>query len=258
MKNFNHHSGQYYSIDDAKIYYETTGNESKPALLFLHGGFGNIEDFNTIISLLKNDYRIIGIDSRGQGKSTLGNVKLSYEIIQKDIEAILKHLEIETLNIIGISDGGIVAYRLACFSELKIKKLITIGSPWHSSNVAATKDVLQKVTVDFWKEKHAETVEIYEKLNPSPDFEKLTPLIVNMWLNEASYPNEQIKNIRCDTLIIRGDKDNLTKRKFVFELANLIPNSNLLNIPFANHVVYTEQPEILMRSINEFMGFGSS
>lgn len=253
MKSFNHHSGQYLSIDNAKIYYETAGNENKPALLFLHGGFGNIEDFNKIISLLKNDYRIIGIDSRGQGKSTLGNVKLSYEIIQKDIEAICNYLKIETLNIIGISDGGTVAYRLACFSKLKILKLITIGSRWHSSNVADTKDVLQKVTVNFWKEKHAETVEIYEKLNPSPDFEKLTPLIVNMWLNEASYPNEKLKNIKCDTLIIHGDKDNLIKRKFVFELADLIPNSNLLNIPFANHVVYTEQPEILMHSINEFL-----
>lgn len=253
MKSFNHHSGQYLSIGNAKIYYEIAGDENKPALLFLHGGFGNMEDFNTIISLLKNDYRIIGIDSRGQGKSTLGSVKLSYEIIQEDIEAILKHLKIETLNIIGISDGGIVAYRLACFSNLKIKKLITVGSRWHSSNVADTKDVLQKVTVDFWKEKHVETVEIYEKLNPSPDFEKLTPLIVNMWLNEGSYPNEELRNINCDILIIHGDKDNLIKRKFVFELADLIPNSNLLNIAFANHVVYTEQPEILMHSINEFL-----
>jgi len=191
MKSFNHHSGQYYSIDDAKIYYETTGDENKPALLCLHGGFGNIEDFNTIISLLKNDYGIIGIDSRGQGKSTLGNVKLSYEIIQKDIEVILNHLKIETLNIIGISDGGIVAYRLACFSSFKIDKLITIGSRWHSSNVSETKEILEKVTIDFWKEKHPETVESYEKLNPLPDFEKLTPLVVNMWLNETSYPNEK-------------------------------------------------------------------
>jgi pimeloyl-ACP methyl ester carboxylesterase len=253
MKSFNHHAGQYLSIDNAKIYYETAGDENKPALLFLHGGFGNIEDFNIIISLLKKDYNIIGIDSRGQGKSTLGNATLSYEVIQKDIEAILSHLKIETLNIIGISDGGIVAYRLACFSKLKIKKLITIGSRWHSSNVTDTKDVLQKVTVAFWKEQHSETVEIYEKLNPSPDFEKLTPLIVNMWLNEASYPNEELKNIKCDTLIIHGDKDNLIKRKFVFELADLIPNSNLLNIPFASHVVYTEQSEILMHSINEFL-----
>jgi len=62
-----------------------------------------------------------------------------------------------------------------------------------------------------------------------------------------------VKNISCDTLIIHGDKDNLIKRKFVFELADLIPNSNLLNVPFANHVVYTEQPEILMHSINEFL-----
>jgi pimeloyl-ACP methyl ester carboxylesterase len=81
--------------------------------LLLRGGFGNLEDFNTIISLASDAYRIIGIDSRGQEKSTLGNTILSYELLQSDIESLLKHLSIDELNIIGISYGGIVAYRLA-------------------------------------------------------------------------------------------------------------------------------------------------
>jgi pimeloyl-ACP methyl ester carboxylesterase len=49
MKTFHHDSGEYLDIDGARIYYEITGNENSPALLVLHGGFGNIEDFNTIL-----------------------------------------------------------------------------------------------------------------------------------------------------------------------------------------------------------------
>jgi pimeloyl-ACP methyl ester carboxylesterase len=55
MKNFDHHSGKHLEINGAKIYFEVTGNESSPALLFLHGGFGNIDDFNSILSNLNND-----------------------------------------------------------------------------------------------------------------------------------------------------------------------------------------------------------
>ena len=72
MRNFDHISGKYFKIDDSEIYCEVIGDEKNPALLFLHGGLGNIEDFNDIISELPDQFRIIGIDSRGHGKSTLG------------------------------------------------------------------------------------------------------------------------------------------------------------------------------------------
>ncbi len=71
--------------DGANIYYEVTGNENSPALLVLHGGFGNLEDFNIVLPELESEFKVIGVDSRGQGKSTLGKQALSYEQIQKDV-----------------------------------------------------------------------------------------------------------------------------------------------------------------------------
>ena len=92
MSGFNHNSGAYLELDEAKIYYEVTGKEDSPTLLLLHGGFGNLEDFNTILSDLNKEFRVIGVDSRGQGKSTLGSKELTYAQLQKDAEQILEHL----------------------------------------------------------------------------------------------------------------------------------------------------------------------
>lgn len=255
MKLFDHKSGQHIEIESAKIYVEKIGNPSKEVLLLLHGGFGNMEDFNTIIPKLEKEFRIIGIDSRGQGKSTLGNKTLSYEIIQKDIETVLQKLNINKLSILGISDGGIVAYRLACFSSLKIEKLITIGSRWNSENVLENREILEGVTAKGWKKKFPEMFEKYQKLNSNPDFNKLTDSLIAMWVDQetSGYPNEKVKNIKCPTLIIRGDNDPVIKRKFVFELSELIENSALANIAFAGHVVYLKQMEILMKTINHFL-----
>ncbi len=253
MKTFNHKDGNTLSIGSAKVYYEDAGSPGKPVLLFLHGGFGNIENFNIIVPKIERDFRIVGIDSRGHGKSTLGDEKLTYEIIQDDIEQILKHLEINELNIIGFSDGGVVAYRLATYADLKINKLITLGSRWHKDNVTETKNILSGVDAKKWSEKFPETVREYEKLNPQPDFDSLVTNVVNMWLIADSYPNKDIENIKADTLITRGDQDQLTKRKFVFEAAELIKNSNLSNIPFAGHAVHIDQPEITTITINKFL-----
>jgi pimeloyl-ACP methyl ester carboxylesterase len=252
MNKFNHITGKYFAIDEANIYYEETGVIDQPVLLLLHGGLGSIEDFNPIIPRIEKDFHIIGVDSRGQGKSTLGIKKLSYEVVQDDIEQLLKSIRVQELSIIGFSDGGIVAYRLATYSNLKINKLVTISSRWHKNNVTETREFLS-VTPKSWRNKFPETVATYEKLNPEADFEKLCTAVVDMWLNEDSYPNENVKNISANTLIVRGDKDHLIKRSFAFEVAQLIKDSNLANIAFAGHALQMDQPELLTLTINKFL-----
>jgi pimeloyl-ACP methyl ester carboxylesterase len=255
MKLFDHKSGEYVEAGGGKIYFEEIGDRSKQPLLLLHGGFGNMEDFNGIIPLLDDEYRIIGIDRRGQGKSTLGGGMLTYESIQKDVALILHKLDVTNPYILGFSDGGIVAYRLASLSALEIKKLITIGASWHSKSLHATRNILAGITAEKWKVKFPETFEKYQSINPEPDFEKLTTSMVKMWIdeNETGHPDENVRNIHCPTLIIRGDKDHLVSRESVFELSTLIRGADLANIPFAGHEVHAEQKEVLMKFVNAFL-----
>ncbi len=142
MKIFNHQSDQYISIDEAKIYFETIGDKKNPILLMLHGGFGTIEELNSIVSYLANEFYIIGIDSRGHGKSTLGNKKLTYQQIQFDVESVLKALSIDTVNIIGFSDGGVVGYRIALSYSIKVDKLITMGASWKEQDIVEVEDMI--------------------------------------------------------------------------------------------------------------------
>ncbi|WP_233420712.1 alpha/beta fold hydrolase [Xenorhabdus nematophila] len=92
MFSFNHQNGRYLEVDGADIYYEIQGNANGYPLIFLHGGLSDIETFNQIVGDFGNTYQLIGIDSRGQGKSTLGQGSLTYQRIQQDVEAVIKHL----------------------------------------------------------------------------------------------------------------------------------------------------------------------
>ena len=256
MKNiFNHHSGESLDIDGAKIYYEITGNENAPVLLLLHGGLGTLEDFNIILPGLTENYKIIGVDSRGHGKSTLTSEVLSYEQIQKDVEYLLNYLKIDTLSIIGFSDGGTVAYRLASLSSLKIKKVVTIGAYWRFKDAEILKEIFLRITGESWRKKFPDTYDVYQKLNPNPNFDLLIVSIIKMWLdqNPSGYLNEAVKNIDSPLLIVRGEDDHLLSRDSVTELSHLVKESRLLNIPFAGHVAYEDQKEIFMLNLNAFL-----
>lgn len=255
MGNFNHNSGESLHIDGAEIYFEVIGKEEAPVLLVLHGGFGTMEDFNIITEDLSKDFKIIGIDSRGHGKSTYGSKDLTYAQIQHDTEKILKHLSITKLGIIGFSDGGIVAYRLAALSSLKIEKLVTIGSRWRLKDALLTKEMISKITPESWRNKFPDTYKKYQKLNPEPNFDFLTSSIIKLWLDptDSGYLTDKINNITCPLLIVRGDNDHLVTKSSVVELSELIKGSSLLNVPFAGHAAFQEQKEIFMLSFNQFV-----
>ncbi len=254
MTKFDHISGNILKIDDAKIYFEILGEPTHPVLLFLHGSMGNIEDFNPIISDLSNEYRLIGIDCRGHGKSTLGSQNLTYELMQKDIERVLDHLNIDRLSLIGFSNGGTVSYRLAAFSELKVDRLCTIGAPWCSKHIEHLQEAYSKIESSVWKASCPGVFEKYLQINPEPDFENFFKRIINMGLDNSvtSRPNEHVNKISCPTLVLRGERDPLVSNANNLELKALIKDVQVDDIPSAGHSAIEDQPQIVSNLLQKF------
>ena len=255
MIKFDHISGEYHNINENRIYVECLGNRSKPALLLLHGGFQSIENMNLFVQLLSNDHYIIGIDSRGHGKSEMGNKALSYEQMQYDVESILINLNLDSVNIIGFSDGGIIGYRLASNKKINVEKLVAIGSAWQNRDAIETEETLKGITVENIKEVFPDNMNRFQELNPDANIENFVNAVVSMWLDtsKSGYPNESVKAINSDTLLIRGDNDFLVSLKSLNELKGYIENSSLLNVPFAEHLVHEEQPLIVQTVIKQFL-----
>ncbi|MCC8153634.1 MAG: alpha/beta hydrolase [Tannerellaceae bacterium] len=252
---FNHKTGKYLVIDDANIYYEEIENIDKPTLIFLHGGFGNIEDFNPILQMFTKDYHIIGIDSRGHGKSTLGTNKLTYSRLQLDVESIIKHLELKDINIIGYSDGGVIAYRLAVAKNIPIRKIVTIGGTWCLSDAELMEKLMANMTPEEYRKAFRRSYEFHMKYNPEPNFDKFAKYLHEMWIDktENGYPLATVQNIDVPTLIIRGNDDYMFPLESAVELTTKIINSSLLNIPFAPHGAFKKYPQIFEVIVKDFL-----
>lgn len=256
MMMFEHRTGSSVHVDGAEIYFEVAGNAQGPPLLLLHGGLGTIEDFNPLLpNGLAETYRLVGVDSRGHGKSTLGSTPLTYERLERDAIVVLRHLGIETTAILGFSDGGVVGYRLMISGAIAVPKLATIGAGHELRADDPVRPILSNVTAESWLNKFPGTDELYRRVNPEPNFDRLVAAVVPMWLDTGptGYPGDAVDRIEGELLVIRGDEDHLFSRCSAVDLADRVNGAALANIPFAGHAAHADRPRVVAASVIEFL-----
>ena len=226
----------------ATLHYQIGGTETAPVIVLLHGGFGSITDFAPLSPRLQQHYRVIAIDTRGHGRSSLGTAR-----------QILRHEGVEEYSLFGFSDGGTTAYRLGA-EDKNVEKIITVGAEWHKRHLDGVRPMFETINLDFAKENLPEQLAAYQAANPEPDAEKWAAALKAMWLDEGAsgYPNENIRQIQAPVLAIRGEADFL----FAFDdwaaLKTELPEVHLMNVPFAAHEAIKEQPEIVWAAAQAF------
>ncbi|NSX54914.1 alpha/beta fold hydrolase [Parasulfitobacter algicola] len=98
--------------DGVRLYYTEDG-DGLPVLC-LAGLTRNGDDFQPIVDQFADQARIIRLDSRGRGRSDHTNYQ-TYSLAQEshDVLALLDHLGIQKVAILGTSRGGLIAMSLA-------------------------------------------------------------------------------------------------------------------------------------------------
>lgn len=102
-------------------------NKGKDAIVFIPCGGGTIGMWNGVISLFKNDFRIIALDMRCHGFSDKPE-ECHLDDMANDVAAVLDKLAIEKAYIIGSSLGAEVALSLAANYPDKVIAMILDGA----------------------------------------------------------------------------------------------------------------------------------
>lgn len=97
--------------NEVELNYKVKG-EGLP-LLMLYGNGDSLKDLESLGNALTNHFKVFFIDSRGHGKSSHHDIYFNYNDLAKDIDYFIAALGLENVNIIGHSDGAIVATILA-------------------------------------------------------------------------------------------------------------------------------------------------
>ncbi|CAM3506106.1 Tropinesterase [Vibrio aerogenes CECT 7868] len=245
----------YILQDGGKIYYEMSGNPDGQPLLMMHGGLGCSDDMEVMMPWLSAAYLMLRIDFRGHGHSTLGDVPLSYAQYQKDVEAVLAHLNIHQYVVFGFSDGGTVGYRLAIVHPEQVQRLITLGAQWRLEKDDSSIEMLKGLTAEMWLQRYPDDVDKYNIYNPDPDFKRLVSQVKALWLDRsaAGYPYQSVEYIQCPTLVMHGENDFLFSLDEAVELYHHIPDCHFANIPLTAHAAHQEAPGLVGTMLNDFL-----
>ena len=189
---------KFVTINGAKIYYEEYG-EGEP-LLIIHGCGADIKSMEYQIDYFKDKYRVIAADSRGQGKSELKTDSLTYTQITKDWEGLVNYLKLDSINILGWSDGGIIGLKMGINNNTKIKKIITMGA-----NLRPDTTAVNSWAPNHVKKNQIEALEMIEKGDTSKDW-KMELQLDGLLLNQPNIRHNDLQKIKAEVLIMVGDQ----------------------------------------------------
>ena len=236
--------GKFTEINGAKIYYEEYG-KGEP-LLLIHGNGGSIESMGNQIDYFKSKYRVIVADSRGQGKSELKTDSLTYVQITKDTEELVSRLKLDSISIIGWSDGGIVGLQMGISGKSKIKKIVTMGANLRPDATAvnswATNDVQNMRKMIVSKIKAKDTSENWN----------LQKQLAGLLVDQPNIATKDLSKIKAKVLIIAGDKD-IIKNEHSVEIFENIPKAQLCIMPGETHFAPASSPEVFNALANKFL-----
>jgi len=244
-------SDHFLAINGVRLYYKMEGSHGPP-LLLLHGGFGSTNDFNAVIKPLANHFSVIAVDSPGHGKSAQAD-SLSYELMAFYISNLIDHLQLDSLYVLGWSDGGNTALLLASQLQDKIKRVMVCGA---NANIQGyTEEVtifLDQLSPEFATSEMQDWLSDYLKNSPDPEqWKKYVEDVKKMWLQETVVSDEKLGTIRQPALIVLGDRD-LTRLEHGIHMYRTMPNAQYCVLPNTSHFMFRERPRQLVNLAHDF------
>ncbi|WP_448374597.1 alpha/beta fold hydrolase [Fervidobacterium sp.] len=260
-------------INNVEIYYREFGKNDAPAIVFLHGFGGSSYDWKYILTSLENNYRCIAIDIPPFGLSEKAkNFDYSDLSIIQTIMGVLDTLKVEKFTLVGHSMGGYLSIAISVLYPERVERLVLFDAAYSVPSNRADVDDSSRLqnasgqsfldedknlkffqllldigikTYPAFKFVYRNTLsegELFDSehfdylfaqnyflpaeilIKFSQDKVKQTPLEINL------------DKIYAKTLIIYGEKDNITPPSIGEYLSKNIKNSTFILIPGEGHM----------------------
>jgi 2-hydroxy-6-oxonona-2,4-dienedioate hydrolase len=231
--------------------------EGEP-LVLLHGLFGALGNFNSLIGYFKQHYKVVVpmlplLD--------LDLLHTSVGGLQKFVHKFLEFRDYKNVHLLGNSLGGHVSLLYILKHPERIKSLILTGSSGLFENGMGDtypkrgdyEYIKKKAEVTFYDPNVAtkEIVdEVYETVNNRLKAIKVIALAKSAIRNNLG---EELNQIKQPTLLIWGNNDAVTPPFVAREFQKLIPNSELHFIDKCGHAPMMEVPDEFNRILHKFL-----
>ena len=209
-------------------------------LILLHGNGEDHTIFDNVAKHFAKQYHVIAIDTRGHGKSPLGDEPFSLYQFAEDLNEFMNEQKIEKANILGFSDGGNVALIFASKYPEKVIKLIANGANTKPSGIKPLvhlamlfRYMLYSVAAAF-----------------SGKFE-LKKALYYIMLHEPHITKEELEQITAPTLVLVGTEDLIKESESKY-IKKSIPNSEIVFV-LGDHFIVKNNTKDYIFAVEKFL-----
>ncbi|MDM1524114.1 alpha/beta hydrolase [Empedobacter falsenii] len=245
-------------INDAKIHYiHHEINPERPTLIFLHDSLGCTQlwrDFPKEVAE-KSNCNLFIYDRKGYGKSspfTIDRRELTYMHDEADfLNQLVNHFNFKEIILFGHSDGGTIALLYAAKYHKNLKGIVVVGS--HVIVEEITLNGIRAAKIAYAETNLKERLRKYHGDNTQKVFEMWT----ETWLR-TDFVNfdirEELKNIKCPTLVIQGIDDEFgTMEQVIGIIDNVNGRKENYIVPDAKHTPFRENKVPTFEKTIEFI-----
>jgi pimeloyl-ACP methyl ester carboxylesterase len=243
-------------------YWEWPGPPEAPTVLCLHGLTRNGRDFNALAEALSANRRVIAPDMPGRGASEwlTDPADYAYPVYLADVGALIARLDVERLDLVGTSMGGIIGMLLASLPGHPIGRLVIndvgpliakdglariatyVGEEPSFADLAALEAALKVRAATFgplsdaqWhylagisaRTKPDGTLGFAYDTRIAEAFRAAPPADIDLW--------PQWDQIRCPTLLLRGAQSDLLRDGDAQAMTERGPRARLVEFQGVGH-----------------------
>ncbi|MDX6601382.1 MAG: hypothetical protein QOF13_584 [Solirubrobacterales bacterium] len=252
-----------------ELHYLRAG-EGEPLLLIQGMSGTHMAWGRPLLDELERSFETIVFDNRGIGLSGRAELPFTIADLAADTVALLDALELESVHVVGISMGGMIAQEIALAHPERIRTM-TLGASYcggPEGTLMAPED-LQMLAAAYASGEHEQVFRAMWEINLSPDFRaedsrfaaflemgsalpSPQPVVLQqMRACGAHDTHERLGQIDIPTLVLHGDIDRLLGYANGREIAALIPGARLETLEGVGHMFWWEQPQRSAELIRE-------
>ena len=256
--------------DGTRIHYEVTGRPGATPILMIQGLGASKNAWTLQRIAMATRFRSISLDNRGAGRSDKPTQPFTLEQMADDAIAVLDAAGIETAHVVGASMGGVISQIIAVKYPHRVRSLTLVctacrNHPWRQELLQSWAHTAEKKGMIEVGKEAAQWV-----MSPR-SFRRLVPAFTWMGPLAALRPRhsfvsqiqaildtredlvDELSSITVPTMVIVGNQDILTPRGDSDEIAERIPNAELVVISGAAHGLMMEHSTTFNKILIEFL-----
>jgi len=208
-------TGHWASVSGYRMYYEEYGR-GRP-LVLLHGGLSTIADsFARQIPVFARAHEVVAIEQVGHGHTPDARVAFSYEQMAEDTANLLRQLHLGAADLVGWSDGGVIALVIARRHPELVRRVVVSGA---------------NVTVDGQR---PESVQQLRDATDGRDATDVVGKVQRLWLTPVVLDRDDLAQITAPVLLVSGDRDAI-RLEHTVEIFEALPHAQLCVLPGTGH-----------------------